>query len=96
MTDERIANLAFQAAYMDSRHLTSLPAEGSKITPEAAQRLNETPSPQVLRAMRELEMMILQKRVNKLREALDADQSDIDMAFEADRLPCPKGWDTSI
>jgi ribosome assembly protein YihI (activator of Der GTPase) len=65
----------------------------SKITPEAAQRLSETPSPQELRAMRELEMMILQKRVNKLREALDADQSDIDTAFAADRLPCPKGWE---
>ena len=65
----------------------------SLITPEAAQRLSETPSAQELRAMRKLELLILQKKVNKLREALDADQSDIDMAFEADRLPCPKGWE---
>jgi len=43
--------------------------------------------------MRELELLILQKKVNKLREALDADQSDIDTAFAADRLPCPKGWE---
>jgi ribosome assembly protein YihI (activator of Der GTPase) len=65
----------------------------SKITPEARQRLIETPSAQELRAMRELELLILQKKMNKLREALDADQSDIDTAFAADRLPCPKGWD---
>ena len=68
----------------------------SKITPEAAQRLSETPSAQELRAMRELSLLILQKRCKKLREALDNDQSDINTAFEADRLPCPKGWDTSI
>ena len=65
----------------------------SKITPEAHQRLIETPSAQELRAMRELSLLILQKRCKKLRESLDNDQSDIDLAFEADRLPCPKGWE---
>ena len=65
----------------------------SLITPEAAQRLSETPSPQELRAMRELELLILQKKVNKLREALDSDQSDINTAFAADRLPNKKGWE---
>jgi len=65
----------------------------SKITPEARQRLIETPSAQELRAMRELELLILQKKVNKLRETLDHDQSDINTAFESDRLPNTKGWE---
>jgi len=65
----------------------------SLITPEAAQRLSETPPAQELRAMRELELLILRKRAQKLRETLDHDQPDIDTAFEADRLPNPKSWD---
>jgi len=65
----------------------------SKITPEARQRLIETPSAQELRAMRELSLLILQKRCKKLREALDNDQSDINTAFESDRLPNTKGWE---
>ena len=43
--------------------------------------------------MRELSLLILQKRCKKLREALDNDQSDIDTAFESDRLPNTKGWE---
>jgi len=43
--------------------------------------------------MRELELLILQKKVSKLKQALDNDQSDIDTAFESDRLPNPKGWE---
>ena len=65
----------------------------SKITPKAAQRLSETPPAQELRAMRELEVLLLKKKVTLLQQALDADQSDIDTAFAADRLPCPKGWE---
>ena len=65
----------------------------SKITPEARQRLIETPSAQELRAMRELSLLILQKKVSKLKQALDNDQSDISTAFEADRLPNTKGWE---
>ncbi len=65
----------------------------SKITPEARQRLRENPPPETLRAMRELEILLLKKKVTLLQQALDADQSDIDTAFAADRLPCPKGWE---
>jgi len=74
-------------------HNCLIAERNSIITPEASQRLIETPSAQELRAMRELELLILQKKMNKLREALDADQSDIDMAFAADRLPNTKGWE---
>jgi len=65
----------------------------SKITPEARQRLIETPSAQELRAMRELSLLILQKKVSKLKQALDNDQSDISTAFAADRLLNTKGWE---
>ncbi len=65
----------------------------SLITPEAAQRLSETPPAQELRAMRELEVLLLKKKVTLLQQALDADQSDISAAFAADRLPNPKGWE---
>lgn len=71
-----------------------------KITDDATMRLRANPPREVLRTMRELE-----RKAAKLREALDADQSDINVAFEADglswsgqhaRLSNPKGWDTSI
>jgi len=65
----------------------------SLITPEAAQRLSETPSAQELRAMRELELLLLEKKANALRQALDNDQSDISTAFAADRLLNTKGWE---
>jgi len=43
--------------------------------------------------MRELELLLLEKKANALRQALDNDQSDISTAFEADRLPNTKGWE---
>jgi len=48
-----------------------------------------TPTPEVLRSMRELEVLLLQRRVDRLKTALDADQSDINVAFEADGLSWP-------
>jgi len=38
-----------------------------------------------LRAMQELQDLLNKKREAKIREAMGADQSDIDFAFEADR-----------
>jgi len=61
-------------------------------TPEAIIRLRANPPKQVLRSMRELEILLLEDKAKKLRELLDADQADIDVAFAADRLP-NKGWD---
>ena len=43
--------------------------------------------------MRELSLLILQKKVSKLKQALDNDQSDISTAFAADRLLNTKGWE---
>ena len=63
-----------------------------KITREAAQRLRENPPPKVLRTMRELEILLLERKAKKLRDALDGDQSDISTAFAADTIN-PKGWD---
>lgn len=45
-----------------------------------------TPTPEVLRYMRELEVLLKQRRLDQLKTALDADQSDIAVAFEADGL----------
>ncbi len=73
-----------------------------KITPEAMKRLRENPPKQVLRSMRELEILLLEHRAKKLRESLGADQDDINVAFEADglswsgqheRLKQGKGWE---
>lgn len=61
-------------------------------TPEARKRLRENPPPQVLRSMRELEILLLERKAKKLREALDNDQADISTAFAADTIN-PKGWD---
>ena len=53
--------------------------------------------------MRELELLLLERRAQELRRALDADQSDITVAFETDglswsgqhaRLVNPKGWES--
>ena len=55
-----------------------------KITTEARLRLMKDPPPKVLRAMRELEMLLLERRAKKLRKALYED---------TDRLPNSKGWD---
>jgi hypothetical protein len=62
-------------------------------TPEAIKRLRENPPKQVLRSMRELEILLLQDKANKLRTALGADQSDIDTAFDADRLDNTRGYE---
>jgi len=43
--------------------------------------------------MRELELLLLEKKANALRQALDNDQSDISTAFAADRLLNTKGWE---
>ena len=74
-----------------------------KITPEALKRLRENPPPQVLRSMRELEILLLEKKAQKLREALGHDQDDINVAFEADGLSWSdqnsrlgKGWDSGV
>ena len=56
-----------------------------KITPEATQRLRANPPPQVLRSMRELEILLLENKAKKLRSALDHDQADINTAFSADQ-----------
>ena len=57
-----------------------------KITPEALRRLRANPPKQVLRSMRELEILLLEHKAKKLRESLGADQDDINVAFEADGL----------
>jgi len=54
-----------------------------KITTEARLRLMKDPPPKVLRAMSELEILLLESRAKKLRKALDED---------TDRLPNNKGW----
>lgn len=64
-------------------------------TPEARKRLRENPPSQVLRSMRELEILLLERKAKKLRDALDNDQADISTAFAADTIN-PKGWDTSV
>lgn len=53
-------------------------------TDDARERLRKEPPAQVLRSMRELEILLLQRKVDKLKTALDRDQSDIDLAFQAD------------
>lgn len=72
-------------------------------TPEAIKRLRENPPKQVLRSMRELEILLLQHKAQKLREALDHDQDDIQVAFEADGMSWSdqharlgKGWDSGV
>ena len=75
----------------------------NKITPETMKRMRDEPPKQVLRSMRELEILLLERRAKKLREALDADQSDINVAFEADGLSWSeqharmgKGWEPGV
>ncbi len=74
-----------------------------KITPEALKRLRENPPREVLRSMRELEILLLERKAQKLREALGHDQDDINVAFEADGLSWSdqhsrlgKGWDSGV
>lgn len=58
----------------------------SIITPEALARCAGTPVDEQLRRIRAVELALLQKRVKILRQQLNHDQSDVETAFDADRL----------
>ena len=58
----------------------------SMITPEAAKRCEDALTSEQLHAVREVEALLLERRLNTLRRRMsgDSDQDDILLAFEAD------------
>lgn len=58
----------------------------SIITPEARERCEECTPEEQVRLMKIVELALLEKRVRMIKQQLDHDQSDVETAFECDRI----------
>jgi len=66
-----------------------------KITIAAKDRCTAHTLHDQLQSMRVVELALLEKRARILRMEMQADQSDIETAFQCDRVLPNKGWDRS-
>lgn len=67
----------------------------NKITLAARERCAAHTMLAQLQAVRAVEQALLEKRAKILRMEITADQSDIETAFQCDRVPPNKGWGRS-